>query len=108
MLDIARELSRKPEPTNVVQEHPLRLSEEAESPEALRERLAAKSVGEQIEQAPGKSERQHEEVLQTSRVASELAERAAAERTDAMPPREQGRVQGHGEQTINRTIQKER
>lgn len=107
-LDIARELSRKPEPTNVVQEHPLRLSEEAESPEALRERLAAKSVGEQMEQAPGKSERQHEEILQTSRVASELAERAAAERTDAMPPREQGRVQEHGEQTINRTIQKER
>jgi hypothetical protein len=25
-----------------------------------------------------------------------------------MPPREQGRVQEHGEQTINRTIQKER
>lgn len=49
-----------------------------------------------------------DERLQATRVAGELAERAAIEKAGTLPAREEGRMPEHNEQTLQRTIQKER
>lgn len=106
-LDIARELGRKQDPVKADPAQPLYLPDDRDQID-VRELQAAKAVGEQQEGATGKSEQRQDEILLTSRVVSSLAERAASEKDGASLPREQGRMPEHNEQTLNRTIQKER
>jgi conjugative transfer relaxase protein TraI len=77
-----------------------------EAPENPGENKAISKAGQQWETLPAHT-LQPEEKQFASHVASELADLAAAEKNGAVLP-QQGRMPEHSEQTLTRTIQKER
>ncbi|MFK3662741.1 conjugative transfer relaxase/helicase TraI [Scandinavium sp. NPDC088450] len=103
-------LISEPDKANQVREPDVSLIRQAggQDNDNQEEQRAASDAGSGWDPQSAVRSRHSDELQQASRAAGELAERTATEKAASMPPSEHGRLPEQDEQSISRTIQKER